>query len=242
MNICVVMPTLNERENLAAISQALLALPLEGLHLLVVDDDSSDGTGCLAEELAREASGRISVLHRHGPHGLGLAYREGFAWALENGAQAIVQMDADFSHPPSDVVRLAGALVNCDVAIGSRYVAGGRVDDGWERSRRLLSRWARFYSTGILGFQARDVTSGFKCWSRKALERVLHERVHSAGYQFQIETAYLSERLGLRVVEVPIRFSERRAGTSKMTLKVKLEAAIGVFRILVWHHRVGNNR
>jgi len=242
MNTVIVIPTLNEAENLAAMVRELLTLPVAGLHLLIVDDDSPDGTGRLADELAREATGRVSVLHRRGPRGLGLAYLDGFRQALRDGAEAIVQMDADFSHAPADVPRLLERLGECDVAVGSRYVDGGGMDLRWQCSRRMLSRWAKAYSRGILGFRALDVTAGFKCWRREALERVLRERVRSNGYQIQIETAYLCERLGLSVGEVPIRFSDRQAGRSKMTLRVKLEAAAGVFRILLWHRRVGQGR
>ncbi|HNX97499.1 MAG TPA: polyprenol monophosphomannose synthase [Candidatus Aminicenantes bacterium] len=242
MDTVIVIPTLNEAENLVAIGRALLALPVAGLRLLIVDDDSPDGTGRIADEFAREAAGRVSVLHRRGPHGLGRAYLDGFRQALRDGAEAIVQMDADFSHAPADVPRLLERLGECDVAVGSRYVTGGSVDHSWQPSRRLLSRWAKVYSRGILGFRTQDVTAGFKCWRREALERVLGERIRSGGYQFQIETAYLCERLGLRVAEVPILFSERQAGRSKMNWRVKLEAAVGVFRILVWHRRVGPGR
>ena len=148
MNVTVVVPTFNEADNLAAMAGRLLALPVPGLNLLVVDDESPDGTGCLADELAAASAGRVYVIHRRGARGLGLAYREGFLRALERGADAIVQMDADFSHAPADVPRLLEELADCDVAVGSRYVPGGGVDERWGFSRFALSRTGRLGRVG----------------------------------------------------------------------------------------------
>ena len=240
MNVTVVLPTFNEADNLAAIAGGLLVLPVPGLSLLVVDDESPDGTGRLADDLAAApaSAGRVDVIHRHGARGLGLAYREGFLRALERGADAIVQMDADFSHPPADVPRLLQKLADCDVAVGSRYVPGGGVDDRWSFGRLALSRSANAYARTVLGLKTRDATAGFKAWRRSALESVDPGRVRSNGYLFQVEMAYICERLGLRVCEVPILFTERRAGASKMSFRVKFEAAFGLLRVWRSHHRL----
>lgn len=236
MSVTVVVPTYNERANLPAMAQALLGLPVAGLRLLVVDDASPDGTGVVADELAAASAGRISVLHRQGRRGLGLAYLDGFRLALRDGAEAVVQMDADFSHAPLDVPRLLAELALCDVAVGSRYTAGGSLDDLWGQGRRALSRSANAYARTLLGLRTRDATAGFKAWRRSALERIDLDRIGSNGYLFMVEMAYVCERLGLKVCEIPIHFSERRAGRSKMSLKAKLEAAAGIVGVWRRHH------
>ena len=233
----VVLPTYNEAANLPSLVGSLLAQPVPGLRLLIVDDASPDGTGRLADDLAARSDGRIAVLHRRGDRGLGLAYKDGFRWALRNGAEAVVQMDADFSHPPADVPRLLETLGASDVAVGSRYTAGGSVAEDWSAGRRTLSRSANAYARTILGLRTRDATAGFKAWRRTALEAVNLERVLSTGYLFQVEMTYVCERLGLRIAEVPIRFEERRTGRSKMSLKVKLEATLGI--VGVWRRHRG---
>jgi dolichol-phosphate mannosyltransferase len=234
--VVIVIPTYNEAANLPAMAGALLALPVPGLRLLVVDDDSPDGTGRLADELAAGSPGRLSVLHRHGRRGLGRAYVDGFRRALADGADAVVQMDADFSHPPADVPRLLERLSSCDVAVGSRYTKGGSTADEWGAGRRTLSRSANAYARTILRLRTRDATAGFKAWRRSALEAVEPDRARSSGYLFMVEMAHMCERLGLRVEEVPIRFEERRAGRSKMDLRAKLEAALGIAGVW-WRHR-----
>ncbi len=238
MKVTVVIPTYNESENLPRMAEALLALPVAGLHLLVVDDESPDGTGRVADELAAASSGRVSVLHRHGDRGLGLAYLDGFRLAIESGADAVVQMDADFSHAPADVPRLLEKLADVDVAVGSRYVSGGSVDDQWGFGRSALSRSANAYARTILGLKTLDATAGFKAWRRSALEAIGLGRIRSNGYLFQVEMTYVCERLGLRIGEVPIYFAERRTGRSKMSLRVKLEAAAGIVGVWKRHHRV----
>jgi dolichol-phosphate mannosyltransferase len=238
LKIFVVVPTYNEAGNIAALADALLALPLPGLRLLIVDDDSPDGTGRLAGELAAARPGRMDVLRRPGPRGFGLAYKDGFRWALDHGAEAIVQMDADLSHDPADVPRLVEKLSDFDVAVGSRYVTGGRIDDQWGRARFALSRSANLLARTLLGLGVHDTTSGFKAWRRSALEAVDLGRVRSGGFLFLEEMAYLCRRLGLRVCEVPIYFAERTVGESKMSLKVKLEAAAGLFGLRRHHRKV----
>lgn len=235
--ICVVVPTFNEADNLPAIVAALLDLPLPALQVVVVDDESPDGTGQVADRLARHHPGRIHVLHRTGDRGLGRAYIEGFRYAISLGAEYIVQMDADFSHSPQDVLRLLDAVQTADVAIGSRYVDGGELDARWSWWRRFLSWWANaVYTQLLLGVSVRDATAGFKCWRRETLQGIDVQRIRSNGYVFQVEMAYVAEHLGYRIVEVPIHFEDRRVGRSKMTTQVKLEAAWRVFEIR-WRHR-----
>jgi dolichol-phosphate mannosyltransferase len=234
----VVLPTFNEAENLRAMAAALWALPLPGLSLLVVDYASPDGTGRLADELAAEHPGRLSVIHRTGRPGLGLAYLAGFRQALEAGAQAIVQMDCDFSHSPDYVPALIAGLEDHDVVVGSRYVADGRVDEHWERGRVLLSAWANWYARRLLGIHVLDATAGFKAWRRNTLLGIGLERIHSNGYVFQVEMAYVVERLGFRAVERPIYFEDRRIGQSKMTIPVKFEAAWRVWEVDLRHRRL----
>src|SRR5512141_1018677 len=236
MSVIVVVPTYNESGHLARMAQALLALPVPGLRLLDVDDDSPDGTGRLADELAAGSPGRISVIHRHGRRGLGLAYIDGFRRALEDGAEAIVQMDADFSHAPADVPRLLERLAGCDVAVGSRYTAGGSIDDEWSLGRLALSRSANAYARTLLRLKTRDATAGFKAWRRAALLAVDLGRIRSDGYLFQVEMTYVCERLGLRIDEVPIHFAERSAGRSKMSRRVQIEAAAGILGVWRRHH------
>lgn len=232
MRTAVVIPTYNEATNLPALVAELLALPLEDLQIVVVDDASPDGTGRVADELARREPQRLQVVHRPAKLGLGTAYVDGFRLALAAGADAIVQMDADFSHAPTDVPRLLEALTTCDVAVGSRYVAGGRLDERWSWWRFLLSWWANsIYARFILGLKVRDATAGFKAWRRSALEAIDLDAIRSNGYVFQVEMAYVAQRLGLRVREVPIYFEDRRIGQSKMSIPIKLEAAWRVWDI-----------
>lgn len=238
IKVTAVVPTFNEAGNIAALVRELFSQALPGLNILIVDDASSDGTAEIADGLASEHRGRLSVLHRQGSRGLGRAYVDGFRLALEEGSDIIVQMDADFSHAPADVPRLTAALEEADVAVGSRYAEGGRLDETWGAGREALSRWANLYVRSILRIRVKDATAGFKAWRRSALLALDVGRVRSNGYIFQVEMAYLSERLGLRVAEVPIYFAERKAGESKMSAGVKLEAAVGVFRILLKHGRL----
>jgi dolichol-phosphate mannosyltransferase len=227
----VIVPTYNERENLPALAAAVLALPVPGLRLLVVDDNSPDGTGALADEIAASSGGRVSVLHRAGKGGLGPAYIAGFKQALAMGADAVVEMDADFSHDPAVVPLLLARLEECDLALGSRYVRGGGVDPAWSLPRRLLSRFGGLYAAVILGLPIADATGGFRAYSRFALEAIDLAAVRSNGYTFQIEMAYAVHRRGLRLCEVPIHFKERAYGQSKMSLSIAAEAAWRVWQL-----------
>jgi dolichol-phosphate mannosyltransferase len=179
----------------------------------------------------------VHVLHRAGKLGLGTAYVEGFRYAMAHGAELIVQMDADFSHSPSYLPQLLRATEEYDVVVGSRYVAGGSLDERWGWWRNLLSWWANsVYTRGILGLQARDITAGFRCWRRATLEGIDLERIGSSGYVFQVEMSYLTEKLGYRFLEIPIHFEDRRIGHSKMSTGVKVEAALRTWQIR-WRHR-----
>jgi dolichol-phosphate mannosyltransferase len=210
---------------------ALFSLPIENLCLLVVDDNSPDGTGELAERLVLEHPGCMAVLHRPGKAGLGTAYIAGFQYALKEGATAIAQMDADFSHPPEKLVELVDALHSCDVALGSRYVAGGSVDERWPLWRKGLSAWGNFYARTILGLPICDVTGGFRLWRRETLLGMPLEMLRSNGYAFQVELAYVAHLLGFTQKEVPIHFADRRWGQSKMSFRIQREAAIRVWQM-----------
>lgn len=236
MKTTVVIPTYNEAENVTPMARALWELGVPDLDILIVDDESPDGTGAIADRLAEENPGRLYILHRTGPRGLGRAYVDGFRWALAHGAEAIVQMDCDFSHAPSDVPRLLAHIPQYDVVVGSRYVKGGRTDEKWGLGRVILSWWANLYARIILGCRVRDITAGFKAWKREALEGIDLDAIRSQGYVFQVEMAYVCERLGYRILEVPIYFEDRRIGHSKMTMPVKIEAALRVWEVR-WRHR-----
>jgi len=218
-------------------AQALFDLGLPDLDVLIVDDESPDGTGRIADELAAQHPGRLHVCHRAGPRGLGRAYLDGFRWALEHGADSIVQMDCDFSHSPRYIPQFLDHIQDYDVVVGSRYVVGGKTDERWSWGRWLLSWWAnRVYTYLILGCRVKDATAGFKCWRRQTLMGLGLGRVRSQGYVFQVEMAYVTERLGYRVLELPIYFEDRRVGHSKMTMPVKIEAALRVLEVR-WRHR-----
>jgi len=237
MTVMVVMPTYNEADNVEEMAEALFALDIPDLHLVIVDDASPDGTGEIADGLKEVYPGRLHVLHRTGKLGLGTAYITGFHYALDFGADMIVQMDADFSHRPEHVPQMLEALRDYDVVIGSRYVPGGKLDERWSWWRHLLSWWANsVYARLILGIKVRDATAGFKAWRASTLQGLGLDRIHSNGYIFQVEMAYVAEKLGFRILEIPIYFEDRRIGKSKMTVPVKLEAAWRVWQIR-WRHR-----
>ncbi len=232
MKTLVVLPTYNEAQNLAPMMEQLLALEIEDLNVLIIDDNSQDGTGQIADKLRDAHPERVWVIHRAGKMGLGTAYITGFAWALQHGAESVIQMDADFSHSPAYLPKFVSRMNDYDVVVGSRYVPGGKLDPRWSGWRHFLSKWANsVWVHFVLGTQVRDATAGFKCWSRRALEKIPLEQVRSNGYIFQVEMAYLSEKYGLRILEWPIFFEDRRIGKSKMTVPVKIEAAWRVFEI-----------
>ena len=215
----VCLPTYNERENLEPM---LRALGDKGVHVLVIDDNSPDGTGSLADGLAAELD-YVSVLHRERKEGLGPAYLAGFRRALADGAELVLEMDCDFSHDPNDVPRLVAAAQDADLVLGSRYVAGGGVRN-WGLVRRLISAGGSWYARVLLGTRIRDLTGGFKCYRRRVLETIDLDAIDSKGYAFQIETTYRALRAGFEVVEIPITFADREAGGSKMSKAIVLEA------------------
>ena len=236
MKTTLVIPTYNEAENLPKLVQALFSLSMPGLGLLIIDDNSSDGTGMLADQLAKKHPGRIDVLHRPGKMGLGTAYVTGFQMAVKAGADAVGQMDADFSHPPAKLVELAAALEGCDVAVGSRYIPGGGVDKDWPIWRKLLSAFGNWYARTILGMKLHDVTGGFRLYKKQLIQQLPFERIRSSGYVFQVEMAYLITLLGFKFKEVPIYFAERQLGKSKMSFRIQVEAALRVWQLL-WNYR-----
>ena len=221
----LILPTYNEAENVDAVVRAALEqLAATGREhtILVVDDGSPDGTGAIADRLAGEHDA-VRVLHRSEKQGLGRAYLAGFDVALGEGAELVLEMDADFSHDPADLPRLIAAAGDADVVLGSRYVAGGGVEN-WGTLRRLLSRGGSWYARTLLRVPVRDLTGGFKCFHRRVLETIDLNAVHADGYGFQIELTYRALQAGFRVTEIPIRFRERREGHSKMTARIALEA------------------
>jgi dolichol-phosphate mannosyltransferase len=229
MRPLVIVPTYNERENLPLLVSELLLLP--AVRVLVVDDGSPDGTGAVAEELSRTGGGRVSVLHRTGMRGLGVAYIEGMRFALRHtDADVICQMDADLSHRPVDLARMLQAIGGADLVIGSRYVQDGRIVN-WPLHRRLLSATANRYIRALCSLPIRDCTSGFRCWKREALAGIPLDRIRSEGYAFLVELVHEAARGGCAIVEVPISFIERRHGASKLRARVLVESAILPWRI-----------
>ena len=237
-SVVLIIPTYNERENLPLLLADLFALPtMPAFHVLVVDDNSPDGTAAWVEEAAAGPyAGRLHLLRRPGKGGLGRAYLAGFRWAFARGYAVLGQMDADGSHRPQDVPNLFRALPQADVVIGSRYVPGGGVERAWPWWRKGLSRWGNFYARHILGLPARDVTGGFRLWRRSLLQRLPLDQVATVGYAFQIELLYLAHRLGARIREVPIYFPDRKRGQSKLSLAIQIEAAWRVWW-MKWHYR-----
>ena len=236
--LTIVIPTYNEAENIEAISQALLALPLENLELLIVDDDSPDGTGLLAEKVAESNPGKVKVIHRKGKLGLGTAYITGFQQALGEGAELVGQMDADFSHSPYYIPGFVELLGEHDAVFGSRYVSGGSLDERWGFWRVLLSGFGNAYARAILGLEVQDVTGGFRIWRSETLKGMPLKNIRSNGYIFQVEMAFVAQRLGYKLVESPIHFEDRRIGQSKMSFRIQVEAALRVWQVLWLHHHL----
>ena len=236
--LTVVIPTYNEAENLPALTAELWALPIPNLKILIVDDASPDGTGEIAEELASRQPERISIIHRTGKLGLGSAYITGFNKAIESGAEAVAQMDADFSHSPSYLPNFFENLEQADAVFGSRYVKGGQLDERWGIGRVFLSWFGNAYARAILGLNVLDTTGGFRLWRRDTLTGMPLDCIRSNGYVFQVEMALVAQRLGYRILEMPIYFKERRIGTSKMTLRIQIEAAVRVWQLLLLHRHL----
>ena len=233
-DVWVILPTYNEAENLERIVGAVLEHLPESRRVLIVDDNSPDGTGEIADRLAA-ADESVSVLHRKLKEGLGPAYLAGFRVALDGGAERIIEMDADFSHDPSYLPRLIEATERADLAIGSRYVPGGGITE-WGPMRRFISRGGSAYARVALGLPIRDLTGGFKCFRRIVLETIDLDTIEARGYAFQVETTYRAIKAGFRVVEVPIVFKDRADGTSKMSKSIVAEAMwrVPAMRIRRW--------
>lgn len=227
-DIIVVVPTYNERDNLPVLARGILAH--DGYGLLVVDDGSPDGTGAVADDLARSHPGRVDVLHRTGPRGLGRSYVDGLQRALASGARLIFQMDADLSHNPEYLPALAEAAARYDVVIGSRYLMGVSVVN-WPLHRIFLSAFANRYVRAVTGVSATDCTSGFRCWRREALERLPLDAMVSNGYAFIVEMLFEAAKRGCRIGEVPIIFVERKQGQSKVSSRVLAESLIVPWRL-----------
>lgn len=233
----IILPTHNEAENLPLLVAELWALQIPQLSVLVVDSGSSDGTDQIADELAQQHQSRLSALHLSARGGIRRAYLAGFKWALAREIPYILQMDCDFSHPPKYVPDLLKAAERADLAIGSRYISGGKMDERMGILLYLQSWWANaIYARSILSLQVHDSTSGFRCWQANALQQVDLDGIVSNGYSFQIEMTYVAEKMDLKIIEVPIFFEERRIGRTKMRFSAKIEAVWRVWEIL-WRHR-----
>ncbi|MGI6478299.1 MAG: polyprenol monophosphomannose synthase [Salinivirgaceae bacterium] len=228
----VIIPTYNEKENIRAIIEAVMNLD-KGYHVLVVEDNSPDGTALIVKEMMKTYTDSLHILERPGKQGLGTAYIAGFKWAIENKYEYIFEMDADFSHNPEDLVRLHQAIIDgADLAIGSRYITGVNVVN-WPMGRVLMSYYASAYVRFITGMKVRDTTAGFKCYRRKVLETIDFDRIRFKGYAFQIEMKFTAWKHGFKIVEVPIIFTDRTQGTSKMSGGIFSEAVMGVIKLKV---------
>jgi len=237
----VLIPTYNEKENIEKIIRTVFSLP-DDFHILIIDDGSPDGTADIVKHLQGEFSGKLYIEERKGKLGLGTAYIHGFKWALKRDYQFIFEMDADFSHNPLDLIRLKQACIDgADLAIGSRYVKGVNVVN-WPMSRVLMSYFASAYVRFITGINIQDATAGFKCYRRKVLETIDLDKIKFIGYAFQIEMKFTAIKYGFKVVEVPIIFTDRTEGTSKMSTKIFQEAFLGVIRIKInsWFRKYPN--
>jgi dolichol-phosphate mannosyltransferase len=225
--IAVVVPTYNEATNLPILAQRVLGLPLPNLRLVIADDDSPDGTGAIADELAADAGDdRMTVLHRKVKEGIGRAHIAGMVESMAHGADFVVQMDGDLSHQPETIPEMLGTMLSTEagLVIGSRYVIGGTLSDQWGLHRRLLSRGGSTYVNAIMRLGIRDTTGGFKLWRREVLESIDLDHIRSDGFSFQIEMNHRCKQLGHKIVEIPIHFEERYAGSSKISLRIQLEA------------------
>jgi len=228
MKIVIVIPTYNEKDNISKIIQDIFSLDISGLEIVVVDDNSPDGTGKIADKLKNKDS-RIHVIHRLGKLGLGTAYLEGFRYSLDRGAEYLFEMDADFSHDPKRIPIFLETIRNCDLLIGSRFVKGGK--NKLDFIRRLISRFGSLYAQIILGLPIKDLTGGFNCYRRKVLESINFNDVHSSNYAFQIEMKYKTYKKGFKVKEIPIIFIPREKGKAKFYYKMILESFWTVLKL-----------
>lgn len=242
----VIIPTYNEKENIEKIIRKVFSLS-KAFHVLIVEDNSPDGTAAIVKQLIQEFPGQLHIQERKGKLGLGTAYIHGFKWALERHYEYVFEMDADFSHNPEDLVRLyhACAVDGADVAIGSRYINGVTVVD-WPIGRVLMSYYASAYVRLILGINIQDTTAGFKCYHRKVLETIDLQKIKFMGYAFQVEMKFNAWKHGFKLVEVPIIFTDRKEGVSKMSTKIFQEAFIGVIQMRLnsafrTYKRIDNN-
>ena len=236
MKIGIVIPTYNEVENLSSLIPALFALPAD-VSVLIVDDESPDGTGRLADKLAR-SNPKLTVLHRSGKLGLASAYVQGFHYFLGRKVNAIGQMDADLSHDPATLVTMTRGLESCDVVFGSRYIKDGSVDTQWTFWRKRLSVWGNLYARAILRVPVHDITTGFRLWRSETLRGMPWEDMLSKGFIFQVEMAYLTHCLEYRIAETPIRFADRCHGRSKMSFQIQIEALWRVWQIWLTHRHL----
>jgi dolichol-phosphate mannosyltransferase len=236
MTALVLIPTYNERENLPILVAQVLAHA--GTRILVLDDGSPDGTGQIADELATRYPGRLDVMHRTGPRGLGRSYLDGFRTAIAGDTDLVCQMDADLSHDPKFLPAILRATATADLVIGSRYVPGGDVEN-WPIHRIMLSGFANRYIRSVTGLRVRDCTSGYRCWRREALARIPLDAIKSDGYSFLVEVAFHAAAAGLRIGESPIVFVERRLGASKLSSGVLIESLKTPWRLALKHGRVG---
>jgi len=228
MSVAIVVATYNERDNIRPLISAILAN--RDYRIIVVDDNSPDGTGAIADALSAEFPGRLTVVHRQGARGLGRSLIEGFRHALTGGDEFIVEMDADFSHDPKYLPEMVAAAADADLVIGSRYLRGVSVVN-WPLQRIILSALANEYVRAVTGLQQQDCTSGYRCWRREGLARIPLDGLISDGYAFLVETLYLAKRVGCRIQEIPIIFVERREGTSKISTSVLVESAVIPWRL-----------
>ena len=236
MKTLVLVPTYNEKDNLPVLVRDLMTIP--NVHVLVLDDQSPDGTGQIGEALAAEFAGRVQVLHRQGQRGLGVSYLEGFRMAIAGDAELVCQMDADLSHDPKYLPDLIAAAANgADLVIGSRYLNGISVVN-WPLRRIILSTFANFYIRTITGLGLRDITTGYRCWRRQALARLPLDGIVSDGYAFLLDVTFMAAHAGLRIVEAPIIFVERRQGASKLSSGVLMESLVTPWKLILRHGRI----